>query len=47
MNVCPPAKDYNCNTGKCKAILAQACIDPGGRRRLRLPDFVTFGTLGG
>jgi hypothetical protein len=30
--------------GKGKAIPLQALIDPEGPRRLRLPDFNTFGT---
>ena len=34
------------NIGKVKgkAILLQACTDPEGSRRLRLPDFMTIGT---
>jgi hypothetical protein len=30
--------------GKVKAIPLQACTDPEGSRRLRLPDFKTIGT---
>jgi len=33
------------NTKKGKAIPLQAWIGPEGSRRLRLPEFKTFGTL--
>jgi len=32
------------NSKKGKAIPLQACIDPEGSRRMRLPDFKTIGT---
>jgi len=32
------------NRKKCKAIPLQAWTGPEGSRRLRLPDFKTFGT---
>jgi len=37
-------KNKTTNTGKGKAIPLQAWTGPEGSRRLRLPDFKTFGT---
>jgi hypothetical protein len=35
---------YKTSKGKGKAIPLQALTGPGGSRRLRLPDIMTFGT---